>query len=297
MSAPSDTGDRPLISVITATWNLLSQGRQDTFRRVIDCMARQNCGRAEHIIQDGASDDGTVPFIQDLIADAPRTRLISEPDLGLYDAMNRGVTAARGEYVLFLNSDDALAANNVLNRAADRLQATGPDYLFGPSVQRFDDGSERQDKRMSFKAILQRMPFCHNSVFLRRDVFQTLGGHDTQFRIAADYDLVLRLVGGDYRGEKMDQPISLFWERGETFDQQATGLDYARVWQKFFAKYPSAANLHLDDYAEFYRRGHMPVGLIRDVLADPDTPAPIRRAARHSLQKSLRRALQFWRRF
>lgn len=297
MSVPPDTGDTPLISVITATWNLLSQGRQDTFRRVIDCMARQNCDRAEHVIQDGASTDGTVDFIQGLIADAPRTRLISEPDTGLYDAMNRGAKAARGDYLLFLNSDDALVADDVLNVAADRLQAARPDYLFGSSLQRFKDGGERREKRMSLKAILQRMPFCHNSVFLKRDVFLELGGHDTQFRIAADYDLTLRLVGGGYRGERMDEPISLFWDRGETSDQQATGLDYARVWQKYFAGYRSAQALTLEDFSEFYRRGHMPAGLLWEVLRHPDTPEPIRQAAKHSLSKTLRRSLQPWRRF
>lgn len=297
MSALSETGDAPLISVITATWNLLSQGRQEPFRRVIDCMARQNCVLAEHVIQDGASDDGTVPFIQELIAGRPRTRLVSEPDAGLYDAMNRGVTAARGEYVLFLNSDDALASDDVLSRAADLLQTHRPDYLYGPSIQRLADGGERRERRMSHNAILQRMPFCHNSVFLRRDMFLELGGHDTHFRIAADYDLVLRMVGAGYRGLRMEQPISLFWERGETSDDKATGLDYARVWQAYYARYKSAATLTLEDYAEFYRRGHMPVSLIRDVLANPQTPAAIRVAARHSLQKSLRRAVQFWRRF
>lgn len=297
MSAPSETGDAPLISVITATWNLLSQGRQDTFPRVIECMARQNCDRSEHIIQDGASTDGTVKFIQDLIADAPRTRLISEPDQGLYDAMNRGVKAARGEYVLFLNSDDSLAADDVLNRAAERLTATRPDYLFGSTLHRSADGGEKMEKRMSVKAILQRMPFCHNSVFLRRDVFQELGGHDTQFRIAADYDLMLRLVAGGYRGERMDEPISLFWDRGETSDQQATGQDYARVWQRFFADYRAAQGLDLDDFAEFYRRGHMPANLLIEVLRRPETPLPIRRAAKHGLAKSLRRSVQFWRRY
>lgn len=297
MSTPADTGDRPLISVITATWNLLSQGRQDTFRRVIDCMARQKCERAEHIIQDGASDDGTVAFIEDLIADVLRTRLFSAPDQGLYDAMNRGAEAARGDYILFLNSDDALAADDVLNRAADLLQETRPDYLYGSSVQRFKDGGERREKRMSLKAILQRMPFCHNSVFLRRDVFLQLGGHDTQFRIAADYDLMLRLVGGAFNGVKTDAPISLFWDRGETSDHQATGLDYARVWQKYFAEYQSAKGLSLDDFETFYRRGHMPAALLWEAIRRPETPPPIRQAAWHSLSKTLRRSVQVWRKF
>lgn len=297
MSAPSDTGERPLISVITATWNLLSEGRQDTFRRVIECMARQKCDQAEHVIQDGASTDGTVEFIEGLVANTPNTRLISAPDQGLYDAMNRGVEAARGDYVLFLNSDDSLAADDVLNRAVERLTKTQPDYLFGSTLHRTADGAEKMEKRMSVKAILQRMPFCHNSVFLRRDVFLELGGHNTQFRIAADYDLMLRLVGGAYRGERIDEPISLFWDRGETNDQLATGRDYARVWQQFFADYHAAQSLDLNDFAEFYRRGHMPVRLLFEVLKRQENPLPIRQAAKHSLAKTLRRSVQFWRQF
>ena len=80
----------PLISVITATYNLLSQGRQDSFKGVVDCMQRQNCARAEHIIQDGASTDGTVALLHELTEGMPRTSVISEPDGGLYDAMNKG---------------------------------------------------------------------------------------------------------------------------------------------------------------------------------------------------------------
>ncbi|NVO54528.1 glycosyltransferase [Rhodobacteraceae bacterium B1Z28] len=295
MSVSPDHSDAPMISVITATYDLLSQGRQDSFRGVIDCMARQNCLDAEHIIQDGASSDGTVEFIRDLTAAAPRTRVISEPDTGLYDAMNKGAQAARGQYLLFLNSDDSLASDDILNRATDRLAATQPDFLYGATLRRFEDGSERMGTRMSLKAVLQRMPFCHNSVFIKRDVFLTLGGHDTQFRIAADYDLMLRLIGGGYQGERMDDPISLFWDRGATSDDVATGQDYARVWVKYYADFQAAQGLTEQDFAAFYRRGHMPARLILELLRRSDTPEPIRIAARHSLSKTLRRSVQFWR--
>lgn len=287
----------PLISVLTATYNLLSQGRQDSFKGVVDCMQRQNCARAEHIIQDGASTDGTVALLHELTAGMPRTSVISEPDGGLYDAMNKGAQAAKGEYLLFLNSDDSLASDDILNQAADRLEATKPDFLYGSTLRRYEDGGETMEKRMSLKAILQRMPFCHNSVFIRRDVFQALGGHDSQFRIAADYDLMLRLIGSGYQGERMDDPISLFWDRGATSDQDATGKDYARVWMNYYAGFKSAKALSLDDFAEFYRRGHMPASLVWEVLRRPDTPEPIKIAARHSLAKTLRRSVQFWRSF
>jgi len=297
MSTSPDQTDAPLISVITATHNLLSQGRQDSFRGVIECMARQNCDRAEHIIQDGASTDGTLKFLQELADDAPRTRLISEPDTGLYDAMNKAAQVASGEYLLFLNSDDSLASDDVLNMAADRLGATRPDFLYGSTLRRYEDGSETREKRMSLTAILQRMPFCHNSVFLKRDVFLALGGHDTQFRVAADYDLMLRLLAGGYRGERMDAPISLFWGRGVTNDDTETGQDYARVWQKYYADFRSARNLTHENFVWFYRRGHMPVGLIAEQLLHAQASDAIKSAARHSLWKSVRRSLQFWRQY
>ena len=260
-------------------------------------MARQNCTRAEHVIQDGASTDGTVAFIQGLTATAERTRVISAPDSGLYDAMNKGAQAARGEYLLFLNSDDALASDDILSVAADRLQATRPDFLYGATLQRFEDGSQKMASRMSLKAVLQRMPFCHNSVFLKRDVFLALGGHDTQYRVAADYDLMLRMIGGGYRGERMDAPVSLFWDRGATSDDAVTGQDYARVWMNYFSGFKSAQNLTEQDFAVFYRRGHMPAKLIVELLRRPDTPEAIRSAAKHSLSKTLRRSVQFWRKY
>ena len=297
MSGSADISDAPLISVITATYNLLSQDRQDSFREVIDCMARQRCVRAEHIVQDGASTDGTVAFLNDLTGNAPRTRVFSEPDGGLYDAMNKGAEAARGDYLLFLNSDDSLASDDVLNRAADRVGATRPDFFYGSTLRRFEDGSESCEKRMSLTAILQRMPFCHNSVLIRRDVFLAQGGHDAQFRIAADYDLMLRLLSEGFQGERTDDPISMFWSRGATSDDVATAEDYARVWMNYYSGYKAAQNLTQQDFVRFYQRGHMPAALILERLAKPGTSDAIKAAARHSLWKTTRRSVQFWRRF
>ncbi len=296
MSKSADT-DAPLISVVTATHNLLSQGRQDSFREVIACMARQNCLRAEHIIQDGASTDGTVSFLQDVTANAERTRVISEPDRNLYDAMNKGAGAARGRYLLFLNSDDSLASDDILNIAAERLTATRPDFLFGSTLRRFKDGTESREKRMSLTAILQRMPFCHNSVLIRSNVFKALGGHDPQFRVAADYDLMLRMISAGYQGERMDEPISMFWGRGASSDTDLTARDYARVWMKYYDKLKAADGLTEDDFCRFYHRGHMPAKLVLGRLIEPGTCAGIKAAARHSLWKATRRSVQFWRSF
>ncbi len=294
------TGAR--ISVITVTRNLITEGRADAIRAAIICVQAQGRAAFEHVIWDGASTDGTQDLLQQIVdemsarPDSVPIRLVSQPDQGLYDAMNRAVGMAQGDYVLFLNSDDSLASRDVLQQASAAL-AQDPDFLYGATVQRRPDGTDHLQDRMSLTAILQRMPFCHNSVFLRRSMVLDLGGHDTQFRIAADYDLMLRMIAAGYRGQRLNASVSLFWDRGASGDDSRTGQDYARIWMKFYADLATSRGLTEQDFARFYRRGHMPVGLLLAVLRRPGTSAPIQAAARHSLLKSLRRSLQVWRRF
>lgn len=287
----------PSISVVTVTRNLIEAGRTESFERALNCVRDQNCAGVEHVIQDGDSTDGTQAFIHALIAGASKVRFETRPDRGLYDAMNTAVDRAAGDYVLFLNSDDALAGPDVLSDVQRELAETEPDFAFGSTASQDEQGKATVSRRTSLKAVLQRMPFCHNSVLIKRSVFQALGGHDIGYRIASDYDLVLRMVAAGYRGLRIDRPISLFWTRGVSANQEQVGQDYARIWQRFFAHHNAAQRLELADFERFYRQGHMPLGLMLETLRRPDMPAPIKIAARHGAAKSLRRSLQPWRRF
>lgn len=287
----------PAISVITVTYNLIDAGRRDSFERVVDCVRKQTCPNLEHVIQDGGSTDGTQAFIEEVVAGDPAIRFESEPDSGLYDGMNRAVERATGDYVLFLNSDDSLASDDILSHVQAQLEKHRADFAYGATASQDADGRAQVSRRMSLKAVLQRMPFCHNSVLIRRDVFRALGGHDTSYRVAADYDLVLRMVAAGYRGLRIEQPISLFWTRGVSADDDKVATDYARVWQHFFRDHAAAQTLVLEDFKRFYQQGHMPLGLLLETLRRRDVPAPIRRAARHGAAKSFRRKLQPWRRY
>ncbi|SFT48097.1 glycosyltransferase family 2 protein [Sedimentitalea nanhaiensis] len=287
----------PSISVVTATFNLIEAGREDAFRRAVDCLQEQGLTDLEHVIQDGGSDDGTQEMIRQVTADLPRTVFASEPDEGLYDGMNRAVARATGDYVLFLNSDDALASGDVLKAMQAELHKHRPDYAYGATASQDSQGRETVARRTGLRAVLQRMPFCHNSVLIRRSVFNALGGHDTAFRVAADYDLVLRMVSGGYDGVRVDRPVSLFWTRGVSGDDDRVAQDYARIWQRYFANRRAAAGLTLEEYKRFYIRGHMPLNLMFEVMTDKNAPLAIRHSARHGFSKSLRRALQPWRRY
>jgi hypothetical protein len=115
--------------------------------------------------------------------------------------------------------------------------------------------------------------------------------------VAADYDLVLRMVAAGYRGLKINQPVSLFWTRGVSADADKVASDYAQIWQRFFRTHKAAQGLDLEDFKGFFHRGHMPLGLMLETMRRADMTAPVRTAARHGAAKSLRRSLQPWRRF
>lgn len=287
----------PTISVITVTFNLIEAGRCESFERAVACVREQGDEGIEHVIQDGGSTDGTQEFILGLVGNAPAVRFESAPDTGLYDGMNKAVARATGDYVLFLNSDDALASPTVLGEVRKSLDREKPDFAYGATASQDDQGRAKVASRMSLNAVLQRMPFCHNSVLIRRTVFDALGGHDTSYPVAADYDLVLRMVAAGYRGMKINRPVSLFWTRGVSANADKVSHDYARIWQRFFRNHKSAQALGLEDFKSFYRRGHMPLGLMLETMRRSDMTAPVRTAARHGAAKSLRRGLQPWRRF
>ena len=179
-----------LISVITVCFNA-AETIGDTLRSV----AAQNYPQYEHIIVDGASSDHT----QEIVAGQTHERLkwISEPDAGLYDAMNKGLRLARGELVGFLNADDAFAASDVLRALADGYQpglsgVMGDTVLIAPrrpqQIERYYDAASFRKWQFRFG---QQPP--HPSIYLRRQEMLAFGGFRTKYRIAGDFELLLRL--------------------------------------------------------------------------------------------------------
>ena len=92
---------QPLVSIITVTRNLIDAGRKDFFRQCVESVRMQDYPNIEHLIIDGASTDGTVDLLKEM-----NVNYISEPDAGIYTAINKGISLSEGKYVAFLNSDD-----------------------------------------------------------------------------------------------------------------------------------------------------------------------------------------------
>lgn len=182
------------ISVITVCYNCAA-----TLADALQSVAGQSWPDVEHIVIDGASTDGTKAVIERYRAGL--AAVVSEPDAGIYDAMNKGLRLATGELVGFLNADDVLALADTLAQVAQAaLAEPQADAVYGDLKYIAKDRPEqvfRHWRSEPFKPSSLRFGWMppHPTLYVRKPVLDALGGFDTSFRIAADYDLILRIFG------------------------------------------------------------------------------------------------------
>jgi len=179
------------ISIVTVSYNSAAT-IADTMRSI----AGQSHPDIEHIVVDGGSKDDTVAIVK--TADSRGARIVSEPDRGIYDAMNKGLLMASGEFVGFLNADDMLASTDTVARIAAEASA-GADVVYGDLVYVHKDRPGDVIRYWNSGAFSRErlrygwMP-PHPTLYVRRSVQQALGNFDLRLRIAADYDFMLRCL-------------------------------------------------------------------------------------------------------
>ncbi|MEQ8431814.1 MAG: glycosyltransferase family 2 protein [Roseovarius sp.] len=178
------------ISVVTAVFN-----RRDTIAQAIESVNAQDHFDVEHIIQDGGSTDGTLDVVRQHATDT--TGVVSEPDTGIYDAINRGILRANGDVVGVMHSDDYFASDDVLSKVASAFKDPNVDGVYGDlSYVAASDTSRvlRHWKSGPYDASKLRWGWMppHPTFYMRRHLFDQLGFYDTEFQIAADYDAMLR---------------------------------------------------------------------------------------------------------
>jgi len=182
-----------IFSILTVTWN-----RVATLGQSLDSLAAQTYDKFEHIVQDGGSTDGTLALLQS--RPDPRRKLVSKRDGGIYDALNQALARASGDIIGLLHSDDFLATPDVLAKVADRFRETQADAVYGDlDYVSASDPTHiiRHWKAMAYDPAKLRRGWMppHPALFLRREVIERLGGYDSSFQIAADYDSILRYFG------------------------------------------------------------------------------------------------------
>lgn len=178
------------LSVITVTFNA-----QNTLTRTIRSVQAQSYLHIEHIVVDGQSTDGTVALIEQLKNE--KTKWISEPDKGLYDAMNKGAAMASGDYLCFLNAGDAFFDADTVQEMMQSVNGILPDIVYGETAIVNDEGQFLHRRRLqvpdklTWKSFRQGMLVCHQAFIVKRTLFEP---YDLSYRYSSDFDWCIRMM-------------------------------------------------------------------------------------------------------
>lgn len=184
-----------LLSVITVTYNA-----EKTLERTLESVEHQSCvDQIEHIIIDGASKDGTMELAEAYVERNPEMRIIvkSERDKGIYDAMNKGLLAASGDFVCFLNAGDKFHSDDVVRHVFSERKLDSVGVIYGNTNIVDGDGQFLYPRRlapyenMSWKSFREGMLICHQSFYARRELCDN---YDLRYRFSADFDWCIRVM-------------------------------------------------------------------------------------------------------
>ena len=235
------------LSIITINRNN-AVGLEKTMRSV----AAQTFKEFDYIVIDGASTDGSVEVIKRYEAEFSHLKWVSEPDSGIYNAMNKGLRMASGEYVQILNSADGLAADNVTEKMLHALDEKGkPSILYGNMIKCFPDGRKMVDKCFAGQEITMLGMFTgtlnHDPAYIRRDLFGKYGYYDETLKIVSDWKWYLQaIILGDEKPQYVDLNVTLFDMTG--ISETNKNLDKIERKQVLEQLFPQAV---LVDYERF----------------------------------------------
>jgi len=203
----------PLFSIIIPTFNSSS-----TLPGAIQSVLSQDFNDYEIWIIDGKSTDRTIELIEAYQLQDTKVHFISEPDNGIYDAMNKGIEKADGDWLLFVGSDDELFDSRVLKNVSEEIVKSDTDFIYGDVMTKGNSSWAKDgtvyDGLFTAEKLLKRN-ICHQSVFYKRAVFRQTGNFNIQYTVCADWDMNHRFFA---RGKTRYIPhiISRFYAGGES---------------------------------------------------------------------------------
>lgn len=234
------------VSVITAVLN-----RGKVIERCIKSVIAQTYRNIEYIVVDGGSTDGTLEIVHRY--EEKISRIVSEKDKGVYDAMNKGYRLSHGDFILMLNSDDflvpeaiELSVNAILEQRADYSGA--PAYIIDEnSVIKYVYWPDCFDKR----AYIAQNPCAHETMLVSRKAYVDIGGYDTRFQIAADLKFELELISRDYKVARVEKPILYFTDGGMSSNEEKARKEVVEI----LSNYLPITKEHLEGLVLLVNRG------------------------------------------
>ena len=202
---------------MTLTIITINRNNADGLEKTMQSVLSQTRTDYEYVVVDGASTDDSVAVIQRLAPEfGNRIKWISEPDKGIYNAMNKGIRVATGEYIEILNSGDCLAAKDVVEKMYAAVEKEGhPSILYGNMLKDFPDGHVHRDKGFAGEGITLLSLYIgtlnHSPAYIRKSLFDKYGPYDESLKIDSDWKWYLQaIVFGEEKPVYADIDVTLF---------------------------------------------------------------------------------------
>ncbi len=203
----------PTITIVTICYNAAS-----TIERTLTSVSEQTYRHIEYLVVDGASTDETLSLVRHL---APQALVHSERDRGIYDAMNKGLARATGDYIWYLNAGDALPSPTTVEQVADVIASspTPVDVVYGDCLLIDEAGQVlaprrlRPPRRLDWRSFIWGMTVCHQSFVARRAICPP---YDLRYRFSSDVDWCIRVLKGASLTIGISEPLSLYLHEGTT---------------------------------------------------------------------------------
>lgn len=228
---------QPLLSVITVVYN-----NAKDIERTILSVVKQTYGNIEYIVIDGASTDGTLAIIhqyQNQIA-----QIISEPDKGIYDAMNKGLSIATGDYVLFMNSGDEFFEKDTVEKVFNKAQ--NADIYYGETEiineNLVSQGRRRHQipKKLSINSFKYGMSVCHQAIYIKRSL---VNFYDPKYKLSADIDWILSALGKAKTTVNTDLYVAKYLIGGQSKQKHRQSLlERYQIFKKYYGFLPNLLN-------------------------------------------------------
>lgn len=217
---------RKTFSIVTVVFNA-----RDLIEKTMNTIFSQTFNDYEYIVIDGNSTDGTMSVIQKF-----RDKIdivISEPDNGIYDAMNKAISMASGKYINFMNCGDYFVDSNVLQVVSEKI-SSNPDVAYGNTIINTIVGKYLIRPEKVEDTIMKQMPFCHQSTFVKADVARQ-HPFDLSYKVTADYNMFMQLYKEGKTFLYIDYPIAIYQNDSEVVDHKSYKrvLEAARVNKMF----------------------------------------------------------------
>lgn len=242
---------KPLFTIVTVTYNAAH-----TLGRTLRSVAEQTFGAYEHLVIDGGSNDGTIDMA--LNSGNPRVSVHTGRDKGIYDAMNIGISLARGEYYIFLNAGDKFHDENVLRDYADLIDANGhPGIVYGQTDIVNDRGEYlgprhlRAPENLTLRSFAEGMVVCHQAMAVNREVALL---YNLKYKHSSDYEWVIICLQHSRKNVYLPRVVVDYLGEGNTTSHhKASLIERFKIMCTYYGTLPTLAR-HLKFAARYIVR-------------------------------------------